>query len=403
MDKIIKVNFEEWQKKADDESLKQWNQGQKLEISGLNISDEIVEVHFSLQEVSGTAKRMLGVVKDGIIHTSIPAFILEGPEHCFETMRNYGAWAWVYVSDEESAETIRKIEFIIEARPKPDEYVTPEELSFLQQLEEAIKNKITTPSSAKVGQLLRVKEVDENGKPIAFDAIDVSGASDEQIQEAVDSYLDENPIEVEVPTKTSQLENDSGFAYQQLLDMQLESLEELLWGLDGSLLRVSEVANEANTVAKGASKPLVYKNYEIMVNYINSYMNDDIEGLRIGWNVLIITLNVPDLWVSGISQEYVWYEYVSDEQLVADLQNGQVQVGYYLLSPLETQKVNLTEYPTQEDLDDVYTNLREEDFALGVQIENLENHVNDMFAEYVTEVAELLDENLALLGGGVNE
>lgn len=200
MDKIIKVNFEEWQDKQYDESLKQWDQGQKLEISGLNISDEIVEVHFSLEETSGTAKRMLGTVKDGVIHAKIPAFILEGPEYTYGD--TYSAWAWVYVSDEESAETIRKIEFIIEARPKPEEYVTPEELSFLQQLEEAIKNKITTPSSAKVGQFLRVKEVDENGKPIEFDVTSGTNGdvSDEQIQEAVNEYLEKNQIEVKEAT-----------------------------------------------------------------------------------------------------------------------------------------------------------------------------------------------------------
>lgn len=195
---------------------------------------------------------------------------------------------------------------------------------------------------------------------------------------------------IDVPTKTSQLENDSGFAYQSTVDAHMESFNERLWFLDRDVLRVSEVANEANTVAKGASRPLVYDNYEMMVNAINGAVIDDIDELRIGWNILIKTLNVPDLWVSGISEEQVYYEYVSDEQFVSELLYGSVQVGYYLLSPLETQKVNLTEYPTQEDLDDVYTNLREEDFALGVQIENLENHVNDMFAEYVTEVAELI-------------
>lgn len=204
MGKIIKVNFEEWQENQFDESLKQWNQGQQLEISGLNISDEIVEVHFSLEETNGTAKRMLGTVKDGIIHTKIPAFILEGPEYTYGD--TYGAWAWVYVSDEESAETIRKIEFIIEARPKPDEYVRPEELSFLQQLEQAIKNKITTPSSAKVGQLLRVKEVDENGKPTEFDVTDETNGnvSDEQIAEAVGNYLEKNPVEVSVDAELSE-------------------------------------------------------------------------------------------------------------------------------------------------------------------------------------------------------
>ena len=129
--KITKACFEEGQSYAFMRGLPQWDQGQFLEISGLNISNEIVEVHFSLDEYNGTAGRMLGEVIDGVIHTKIPQFIMEGPEYCCGT--SYNAYAWVYVSYEESAETIRKIELEIEGRSKPDEYVKPEELSFLQQ------------------------------------------------------------------------------------------------------------------------------------------------------------------------------------------------------------------------------------------------------------------------------
>lgn len=178
--------------------LEQWDKCQKLEISGLDISDEIVEVHFSLEEFQGSAKRMLGVVKDGVIYADIPAFVLEGPGYCNGI---YLAYAWVYVSDEESAETIRKMEFEIKARPKPEEYVTPDELSFLQQLEQAIKNKITTPSSAKVGQLLQVKKVDENGKPTEFDVVDKSEVGGDIKVDTELSEESKNPVENQVVAK----------------------------------------------------------------------------------------------------------------------------------------------------------------------------------------------------------
>lgn len=137
---IIKVAFDEEEYfRFGVRGLKQWDRGQILEISGLDVLDKIVEVHFSLQERDGNAKRMVSTVIDGILRVDIPAFILEGPEWSNEY---YNAWAWIYLSDEESAETVRKIEFTIEARPKPDEYVAPEELTFLQQLELAIQNKL---------------------------------------------------------------------------------------------------------------------------------------------------------------------------------------------------------------------------------------------------------------------
>ena len=143
INKIIPIHFDEWQKtQYIRDALTQWDRNMQLEISGLDISDETVEVHFSLEEISGGAKRNLGTVENGVISVKVPAFILEGPEYVHGD--SYCAWAWVYVSDKESSETIRKIYFTIEARPKPEEYETPEELSFLQQLENEIKKKVNS-------------------------------------------------------------------------------------------------------------------------------------------------------------------------------------------------------------------------------------------------------------------
>lgn len=143
IDKITQVHFKPDQDyRYGIRGLKQWDKGQKLEISGLDISDEIVEVHFSLRENQGEAKRMLATVENGIIYANIPAFVLEGPEYIYGNADTYSAYALIYLSDNESAKTIRKMEFKIKARPKPEEYVTPEELSFLQQLEAAMQNKL---------------------------------------------------------------------------------------------------------------------------------------------------------------------------------------------------------------------------------------------------------------------
>ena len=136
MDKIIKVHFESDKYYCYGiQGLVQWDKCQKLEISGLDISDEIVEVHFSLDEVQGNAERMYGTVKDGVIHADIPTFVLEGPEYICSGSEVYNAYAWVYVSDEESAETIRKMEFEIKARPKPNGYASPDKQDpFLQEI-----------------------------------------------------------------------------------------------------------------------------------------------------------------------------------------------------------------------------------------------------------------------------
>lgn len=192
MDKIIQVHFDpEQEYQWGIEGLIQWDQGRKLEISGLDISSEIVEVHFSLDEYNGKAERMLGEVIDGVIHCDIPVFILEGPEHCCND--TYNAYAWVYVSDEESAETKRKIGFEIEARSEPNGYTKPEEVSFLQQLEAYINKKLDK-SGYEPNKYLGT---DEDGNVVTKES-----SSESSIE--IDSELSdtsENPIENQAVAK----------------------------------------------------------------------------------------------------------------------------------------------------------------------------------------------------------
>lgn len=325
--------------------LEQWDKCQKLEISGLDISDEIVEVHFSLEEFQGSAKRMVGTVVDGVIHTDIPVFVLEGPEHIYGNSDVYSAYAWIYLSDEESAETIRKMEFEIKARPKPEDYVKPDELSFLQQLEQAMKNKLDksgyTPN--------KFLGTDTEGNVVEKEAPEGGGAvTDEQVAEAVEEYLTENPIEVEVPTKVSELKNDANYVTDEVFKP------------------TKQKADEALIVAKGAQRAFVYDDYEEMQT------SGDLLSKAtsiIGKNVLIRRLNVPDLWISGVldpDSHYPYEDIYSDEEILDELEhNGYIAIGYCMLSRLETQKVYLDEYlrkdeidldyfATKDDLDNIY-------------------------------------------------
>ena len=71
---------------------------------------------------------------------------------------------------------------------------------------------------------------------------------------------------------------------------------------------------------------------------------------RVGQNVYILTLDVPDLWVSSIESTSVPYTYINDEEVLYELDsNGYLQVGYYRLSALEEQKVDLTNYVSATD------------------------------------------------------
>lgn len=105
--------------------------------------------------------------------------------------------------------------------------------------------------------------------------------------------------------------------------------------------------NEVNSIAKGANQALSYGNYPTMITAFNN-LDDDV--YNVGQNIYIITTEVPDLWISSIESTSVQYDYRGDVNFVNSLKtNGYVQVGYYKLSALETQKVDLTNYVQKTD------------------------------------------------------
>ena len=103
------------------------------------------------------------------------------------------------------------------------------------------------------------------------------------------------------------------------------------------------------SIAKGASQAVAFGNYSTMVTALNALPNDT---YKVGQSILIGTVDVPDLWVSEIATENKAYTYTNDSTLTAYLAvYHKVQVGYYVLSQLETQKVDLTEYAKNSDLE----------------------------------------------------
>lgn len=162
-------------------------------------------------------------------------------------------------------------------------------------------------------------------------------------------------------------------------------------GIDASTFATIEyVDNEVGrveSIAKGANPAKVYPGYAEMIHDMSSL---DSTCFKPGQNIYIETLGVPDLWVSEVRTYISGNEYTNDEDFVQLLKpedeggTGGVQVGYYILCALETQKVDLTEYPTTEDLNNEFR-----EFSEGYDV-----YLNNTFAtkEYV--------DSLALSGGG---
>ena len=104
-------------------------------------------------------------------------------------------------------------------------------------------------------------------------------------------------------------------------------------------------------IAKGAAQAVSYGNYSTMITALNALHNDT---YLVSQNIMIVTLDVPDLWVSSIAETSVPYTYTNDAAIISALEaNGSVQIGYYVLSALETQKVDLSDYVKEDSLGEI--------------------------------------------------
>lgn len=111
----------------------QWDYGQELRIQGLNLP-AAVEIHFALQETGGEAVTRVGVTQDGITTVPIPDSMLEGAG----SSKDYQIYAWVYLADQVSGETIKRIKMQVRARPMPEAFEAPEDGEIFRQAIEAV-------------------------------------------------------------------------------------------------------------------------------------------------------------------------------------------------------------------------------------------------------------------------
>lgn len=197
--KINIAYFKEGARTAEVKDIWQWDYGQILRIQGLNLPSA-VEIHFSLDEHGGEAVRRIGVTKDGVTDVPIPDSMVENESAYGDS---YYFFVYIYLTDETSGNTEYKIRAKVSTRSKPEGYVSGDSTfaEILKTVNEIAEDKVDIPAPAKVGQVIAVSEVDEEGRPTGFEATDQGGGvSDEKIAEAVGTYMESHPIDETDPT-----------------------------------------------------------------------------------------------------------------------------------------------------------------------------------------------------------
>ena len=135
----------------------------------------------------------------------------------------------------------------------------------------------------------------------------------------------------------------------------LLDLESRVGNTEHRLSETEQWVSEVEEIAKGATIGKSFGEYAELIDVLNA---TPLGVYSAGQHFYIKTLNVPDVWVYYAATEqseyrpYVYESYEGlDEKFAKELIGGDdenesnlPQVGYYVLSALETQKVDLTDY-----------------------------------------------------------
>jgi hypothetical protein len=130
-----------------------------------------------------------------------------------------------------------------------------------------------------------------------------------------------------------------------------------------------------------------------VTNMISTLNGASKTSYNVGHNLYIVERGVPDFWISSVESSAANYTGTATDliNILKNQSNVTVQIGYYKISLLETQKVDLTNYVTTEALNQAIA-------ALGIDelkstVNSLSNTVGDGSKGLVKDVSDLKTTN----------
>lgn len=198
--------------------------------------------------------------------------------------------------------------------------------------------------------------VNGDGKPSAIGEVDrVAKEAEAAIEEvlsiaygAIDAILSHvTKYDAAISGNSQSIENLR--AADTVIKTDISSVRQLLvkeiQALSDRAAETRTKLEEVEALAKNSEVPIHYTSYVEMVSDLN--LASKTKYLK-GNDINIVTLDVPDVWIFSVEEKPVYYTYTSDDAIVAALNNGRFQVGYYVLSPKEGHKAYLKDYKTKE-------------------------------------------------------
>ena len=175
----------------------QWDYGQRLRIEGLKLP-AAVEIHFALTEQSGDAIPRVGTTKDGVTEVVIPDSLLENQA----AGATYEIYAWIYLADKTSGETIKRISMQVKRRAKPEGHDTPEDAELFREAIEAVNASADRAEAAREGAEAAQKAAEEAANKIESE---ISGSEElaKQVKKDAEAVAKDKQAVSQLATETA--------------------------------------------------------------------------------------------------------------------------------------------------------------------------------------------------------
>lgn len=190
----------------------QWDYGQQLRIEGLHLPTA-VEIHFALQETGGEAITRVGTTKDGVTTVTIPDSMLEGNSTVWTADKAYNIYAWVYLSDKSSGETIKRITMQVKSRPKPEAFEAPGDGEIFHEAIEAVNDAAKRAEEAGDKAIAAADEAKAAATQTAEHLQVVQGLA-EQVETNADTVAQDKQTVTGMLSQTQQAASDAALSAQ---------------------------------------------------------------------------------------------------------------------------------------------------------------------------------------------
>ena len=191
----------------------QWDYGQQLRIEGLHLPTA-VEIHFALQETGGEAIPRVGTTKDGVTTVTIPDSMLEGNSTVWTADKAYNIYAWVYLSDKSSGETIKRITMQVKSRPKPEAFEAPGDGEIFHEAIEAVNDAAKRAEEAGDKAIAAADEAEKAATQTAKHLQATEGLA-EQVETNADTVAQDKQTVAGMLSQTQQVASDAALSAQE--------------------------------------------------------------------------------------------------------------------------------------------------------------------------------------------